>query len=77
VRYLYVVSREHQWLYRYLVERFQDDPDVDVVLDRRLGERRTEPSAPPVERERRRSERRRPISPDDNLRVRSHYIIEL
>jgi hypothetical protein len=77
VRYLYIVSREHRWLYRHLVERFQDDPDVEVILDRRLSERRTQPSGPAPEQERRRSERRRPISPDDDLRVRSHYIIEL
>src|SRR5436305_2072424 len=77
VRYLYIVSREHRWLYRHLVERFQDDPDVEVILDRRVGERRTEPTASPTAQERRRSERRRPISPDDDLRVRSHYIIEL
>jgi hypothetical protein len=77
VRYLYIVSREHRWLYRHLVERFQDDPDVEVILDRRVGERRTQPSGPAPEQERRRSERRRPISPDDDLRVRSHYIIEL
>ena len=77
VRDLYIVSREHQWLYRHLVERFEDDPDVEVILDRRVSERRTQPSTPPPDQERRRSERRRPISPDDDLRVRSHYIIEL
>jgi len=59
------------------VERFQDDPDVEVILDRRVAERRTQPSPPPAEQDRRRSERRQPISPDDDLRVRSHYIIEL
>jgi hypothetical protein len=77
VRYLYIVSREHRWLYRHLVERFQDDPDVEVILDRRVSERRAQPSGPRPEQERRRSERRRAISPDDDLRVRSHYIIEL
>ena len=77
VRYLYIVSREHRWLYRHLAERFQDDPDVEVILDRRVAERRTQPSPPPAEQDRRRSERRQPISPDDDLRVRSHYIIEL
>jgi len=77
VRYLYIVSREHRWLYRHLVERFQDDPDVEVILDRRVAERRTQPSPLPAEQDRRRSERRQPISPDDDLRVRSHYIIEL
>jgi hypothetical protein len=77
VRYVYIVSREHQWLYQYLVERFNDDPDVDVVLDRRVTERRHRPAESPTHHERRRVERRRVIPPDDNLRVRSHYIVEL
>lgn len=75
VRYVYVVSRGHPWLYRHLVERFHDDPDVMVILDRRMAERRKEPARHTPER--RRAERRRPVSPDDDLRVRSHYIVEL
>jgi len=81
VRYKFVVSRDHQWLYRHLLERFQDDPDVDVVLDRRVAERRIErPVERPPEhahRDRRGAERRRAVAPDDDLRVRSHYIVEL
>jgi hypothetical protein len=77
VRYLYIVSRDHLWLYRHLVERFRDDPDVDVILDRRVTERRHRESPLTAERERRATERRRTIPPDDDLRVRSHHIIEL
>ena len=76
MRYIYVVSREHPWLYRHLLERFQDDPDVEVILDRRVAERRRLPSESPPQ-DRRRKERRRPVVPEDDLRVHSHYIVEL
>jgi len=77
VRYLYIVSREHQWLYRHLLERFQDDPDVDVILDRRVIERRINAPMLSAEAERRRQQRRRIVSPEEDLRIHSHYIIEL
>ena len=77
VRYKFVVSRDHDWLYRHLLERFQDDPDVDVILDRRVADRRIERLREHTARERRHGERRRAVAPDDDLRVRSHYIVEL
>jgi hypothetical protein len=77
VRYIYVVSRDHPWLYRHLLERFEGDRDVEVVQDRRVADRRSQPSAPPLPYERRKRERRRAIGPDDDLRVHSHYIVEL
>jgi hypothetical protein len=78
VRHVFVLSRDHPWspwLHDYLLERFQHDARVDVVIDRRLSERRA--LGKQVTRERRRTERRRPLGPDDDLRVRSHYIVEL
>jgi len=76
VRSMFIVSRDHAWLHRYLVERFNGDPDVAVILDRRVGERRMQQAAVPTQHERRRHERRRAVPPHDDLRVRSHYIIE-
>ena len=78
VRHVYVLSREHPWspwLYDYLLQRFENDTGVDVVIDRRLSERRA--FGGQVARERRKTERRRPLGPEDDLRVRSHYIVEL
>lgn len=75
MRHLFVVSRDHPWLYAHLRERFLDDPNVDVILDRRVAERRTTAQAAPYER--RKTDRRRPIAEDENLSVRSHYIVEL
>ena len=77
MRHVFIVSRDHPWLYRHLVERFQDDPDVHVILDRRLAERRTTPPAAPAPHERRRTQRRRAVPPEDDLRTRSHYIVEV
>ena len=77
VRYLYIVSREHQWLYRHLLERFQDDPDVQVILDRRVAERRIDAPMLTQEAERRRTRRRRAVGPEEDLRIHSHYIVEL
>jgi hypothetical protein len=77
VRYLFVVSRSHPWLYRHLVERFDDDPNVDVMLDRRMGERRRESTRPKSTVDRRIGERRRPVGPEEDLQIHSHYIVEL
>ena len=63
--YLFVVSRQHQYLYELLVERFEDDKNVEVILDRRAA--RPEPSAE-YGRERRQR-------PENELGVRSHLII--
>lgn len=53
---LLVVAKTQPGLYAYLKEDFADDGDVEVIMDRRVGERRRD--GPPCARERRRSERR-------------------
>jgi hypothetical protein len=77
LRHLFIVSRAHPWLYAHLLERFRDDPNVEVILDRRRGERRQDPSNRLPRDERRRRERRRRVAPEDDLGIRSHYIVEL
>jgi hypothetical protein len=67
-RHLFIVSRQHPRLYDYLLERFQDDDNVEVILDRRAASDRR-PSGSWS------GERREPRSPDDDLTVRSHIII--
>ena len=39
-RNVFVVSRRHPDLYEYLRERFATDQAVEVILDRRIGQRR-------------------------------------
>jgi transcription termination factor Rho len=80
MRHVFVLSRDHPWrpwLYDYLLERFKDDGRVEVILDRRLSDRRIVASGMCPGQERRATERRRLISREDDLRVRSHYIVEL
>jgi hypothetical protein len=77
VRPIFIVSRDHPWLHADLADRFHDDPNVRVILDRRVRERRVSSAAMPPFQEQRRGERRRPVPAGDDLRVRSHYIVEL
>jgi len=65
-RYLFVVSTQHRELYELLIERFQDDRNVEVVLDRRAtATDRADGYTTPNRRQR----------PEDELTVRSHLII--
>jgi hypothetical protein len=74
-RHLFLVSRRDARLYEYLLERFRDDANVEVILDRRQGERRK--SASYAGPERRRTDRRRRREVDLELGVRSHVILTL
>ena len=57
-RWLIVVHREHLDLFHHLRDRFGELPFLEIVLDRRKGERRQVRA--PVRPERRRAERRQP-----------------
>ena len=65
-RYLFVVSRQHSALYELLVERFQDDKNVEVIVDRRATRRRSAEQYEADDRRRR---------PQNELSVRSHFIV--
>jgi hypothetical protein len=39
-RTAFIVSRQHPELYVYLRERFTGEENIEVILDRRWGERR-------------------------------------
>jgi hypothetical protein len=56
MRELWIIPRNDPELYEYFRSHFADRPDVEVILDRRGGERRQGAGSSPVER--RRSERR-------------------
>jgi hypothetical protein len=64
---LFLVARDQPDLYLSLQREFADEPDIEVMLDRRLGQRRRERlnSGP----ERRRSDRR--ARPNVDLHLRS------
>ena len=74
-RTLFIVSREHPDLYAYLRERFASDRGVEVVLDRRVAQRRRHDAAHQVER--RRAERRTRPEVELELQSRSHAILTI
>lgn len=74
-RTLFVVSRHHPDLYAYLRERFASDANVEVILDRRLRQRRQRSEAAAVER--RRTDRRTRPEVEMELQTRSHAIVTI
>lgn len=74
-RNVFVVSRRYPDLYEYLRERFASDTAVEVILDRRVAQRRRTQAA--VHSERRQSDRRRRPEVEIELETRSHAIITI
>ena len=73
VRYLLIVAHNQPDLWHYLKQNFAGDEKVEVILDRRRGERRRRVQA--HEPERRQADRRRQPGIDETLRYRSFLII--
>jgi hypothetical protein len=74
-RHLFVVSRRHPELFEYLRERFASDSAVEVILDRRVAQRRRRET--PYDPERRRADRRQHPEVEIELQTRSHAIITI
>jgi hypothetical protein len=72
-RRIVIVSRQHPDLYVYLSDRFAAERDIEVILDRRLTERRQDRLRVNVER--RRQDRRDHPDIDALLRERSHVVV--
>lgn len=72
-RCLFIVARNQPDLWHHLSRDFAGDDDVQVLLDRRRGERRQRLQQ--HEPERRRADRRRQASIDNDLRYRSFVIL--
>ncbi len=49
-RHLFIIARAAQDFYEYLKQEFGGRPDVNVIIDRRTGERRGQPQAHVPER---------------------------
>ena len=83
-RFLLIVSRGNEALASYLEQHFKGDSTVQVMVDRRHGERRQSrspsltPEAPTTgEAERRRNDRRGHPEVDNELRLTSFAIVPL
>jgi hypothetical protein len=64
-RHLFIVSRETPYLADYMREQFRDEPDVEIIVDRREGERADNGT----------EERRARREVDQQLRVAFHAFV--
>lgn len=76
MRLLFIVSRSRGPLYESLRRTFEADDSVQVVLDRRVAERRRRRRGPRTT-ERRRGERRAQREIDRQLRARGYAVVEV
>jgi len=77
-RHLFLIARQDARLYEYLVERFRDDRNVAIILDRRHGDRRGRAhDSGHAGGDRRRGDRRTRRELDLELQIRSHVILTL
>ncbi|TMQ23502.1 MAG: hypothetical protein E6K82_10825 [Candidatus Rokuibacteriota bacterium] len=74
-RELFIVARDRSDLYRYLSQTFADAENVEVIWDRRAGERRQGDTA--ASPERRRRQRRSRNSIDEELRTVGYAFLVL
>jgi len=75
-REIFIVARDRPDLYRYLSQTFADAENVQVIWDRRAGERRVA-SIEARRPERRRSDRRRSASVEQELRTVGYAFISI
>lgn len=73
VRSLIIVAREQRDLWRSLVHEFKDVQQIQILLDRRRGERRTPRG--PVAYDRRARERRSLPRLEDDLHARQYVLV--
>ena len=73
IRALVIVARGQLDLWQSLTRHFAANEDVQVLLDRRLGERRQR--FQPYELDRRGPDRRRPPSIENDVRSRQYVIV--
>jgi hypothetical protein len=75
MRHLFIVSRQQENLYEYLLQQSLEEPDrnVQIILDRRVAQRRVHTE--PVVTERRVADRRTRPQIDLQLGTRSMVIV--
>ena len=77
-QHLFIVSRQQPELYSYLTREFSGEPDVQVILDRRQGERRQQPESVMTEGiDRRHAERRGDSEVGDQLSSLGYAFVRL
>jgi hypothetical protein len=74
-RELFIVARDRADLYRYLSQTFAAAENVEVIWDRREGERRRISNG--VVPERRRQDRRQRLSAEEDIRAVGYAFLAL
>ena len=74
-RELFIVSRDRSDLFRYLSETFAGVDSLDIIWDRRAGERRTQRNVDTPER--RRAARRTRLTVDADLQAVGYAFVAL
>jgi hypothetical protein len=74
VRYLFIVARNRPDMLEQVKERLRGDARIEVIADRRYGERRR--SAVPRNPDRRGADRRRPTKPHDDLSIYPTLVVQ-
>jgi len=74
-RELFIVARDRADLYRYLSQTFADAENVEVIWDRRSGERRRARNH--CQADRRRRDRRARATLDEDLKKVGHSFLRM
>jgi len=74
-RTVYIVAGDHPELFAYLRDRLGCDSETEVILDRRVSERRQSPL--PHLPDRRHADRRSRPHVDRELKIRAHAMLTL
>lgn len=77
VSHLFIVSRHQPDLYGYLSREFAQEEDVQVILDRRVGDRRRGTGPPPAGVERRGRDRRTRAEVKEDLASLGYAFVRL
>lgn len=73
MRDMVIVARDQPDLWQYLLQEFAEDEEVQVLLDRRQGERRQQVQR--CESERRGANRRRGVTTDTDLQYHPFILV--
>jgi hypothetical protein len=76
-RFLFIVARQLPAVYEHLRQQFAEEPNVQVILDRRQTDRREPEPATPAGEERPPAERRQNPGVDDQIRTLGYAFVRL
>jgi len=77
-RFLFIVARQLPDVYKHLREQFGQEPDVEVILDRRFGDRRRDAASDsPAGADEGPGERRQNAVVSEQLRVMGYAFVRL